>query len=339
MSATLREVAERAGVSIRTVSNVVNGYRYVADATRTRVQAAVDELGYRPNAAARNLRSRRTGIIALGVPELSQPYFAELADLVIDQAAALSYTVVIEPTGGTAAGERKLAVDRDSPLAYDGLILSPLALGYKELSTRDSGAPAVMLGERGTRRLFDHVGIDNVAAAREATRHLLEAGCRRPAVIGAQPGSLTNTATYRLRGFRKALAEAHLPLSPERVAHVPEFSRAAGAAAMSELLELSEPPDAVFCFNDALALGAMRAASAVGVRIPDDLAVVGCDDIEDSRYVTPTLSTIAPDKAEIARLAVTRLVARIRGDAAQPAHYPAPYRLVPRESSEPVRRS
>ncbi|WP_137122305.1 LacI family DNA-binding transcriptional regulator [Segeticoccus rhizosphaerae] len=335
MTATLRDVAERAGVSIRTVSNVVNGYRHVADATRTRVQTAVDELGYRPNAAARNLRSRRTGIIALGVPELSQPYFAELADLVIDQAAAHAYTLVIEPTGGTAAGERRLAVARDSPLAYDGLILSPLALGYKELSTRDGGAPAVMLGERGTRRLFDHVGIDNVAAARAATEHLIGTGRRRLAAIGAQPGSLTNTATYRLRGFRAALDAANLPLPAERIAGVAEFGRAAGAAAMTQLLALDEPPDAVFCFNDALALGALRAASARGVRVPDDLAIVGCDDIEDSRFVTPTLTTIAPDKAEIARLAVERLIARIRGDASTPRHYPAPYTLMPRESSGP----
>jgi DNA-binding LacI/PurR family transcriptional regulator len=185
MGSNLKDVAALAGVSVKTVSNVVNGYVHVSATTRERVQAAIDELGYRPNATARSLRSGRSGVLALAVPELGVPYFAELASLVVDAAATHGYTVLIDQTAG--AKDRELVVlGGIRHHLVDGVLFSPLALGVAELRRRTDATPMVLLGERGLRGPTDHVGIDNIRAAREATRHLAERGCRRIAAIGVQ---------------------------------------------------------------------------------------------------------------------------------------------------------
>jgi LacI family transcriptional regulator, repressor for deo operon, udp, cdd, tsx, nupC, and nupG len=335
MASTLKDVAVRAGVSVRTVSNVVNNYVYVAEETRARVQAAIDELGYRPNLLARNLKLGRSRIIGLVVPELDVPYFAELARLIIREARSAGYTVLIDHTDGDEQRERELVVEEARGVNFDGLIVSPLALTEAELAARRSSAPVVLLGERLSSSGADHVAIDNVRAAREATAHLVSLGRRRIAAIGAQPGG--GTATLRLRGYREALAEAGVEVDESLVIAVRHYHRAYGAAAMARLLELPEPPDAVFCFSDLLALGAQRVALARGLSVPRDLAIVGFDDIEDGRYATPTLTTISPDKAEIARAAVRQILVRIAsGDSVRPVssrEIEAPFRLMARESS------
>jgi DNA-binding LacI/PurR family transcriptional regulator len=335
MATTLKDVAARAGVSVRTVSNVVNNYMYVADETRARVQAAIDELGYRPNLLARNLKLGRSGIIGLVVPELDVPYFAELVRLIIQEARAAGYTVLIDQTDGDERRERELVAEDSGGVKFDGMIVSPLSLTESEFESRSSGAPVVLLGERLAASGADHVAIDNVRAAREATEHLLSLGRRRIAAIGEQPGG--GTATLRMRGLREAFARAGMEVDESLVIPVRFYHRADGASAMARLLDMPEPPDAVFCFSDLLALGALRVALARGLAVPRDLAIVGFDDIEDGRYATPTLTTIAPDKAEIARAAVRQLVARIEGAEGagrSPSHeIEAPFRLVAREST------
>ena len=192
----------------------------------------------------------------------------------------------------------------------------------------------MLLGERVFDGPADHVAIDNVAAARAATAHLVDIGRTRIAAIGAQPRPSSETAHLRLRGYQEALAEAGLPARPEWVAEVDQYHRADGAAAMRRLLDLPEPPDAVFCFNDLMALGALREAHDHGIRVPEDLAVVGWDDIEDGRYSTPTLTTISPDKRQIAMLAVEFLAARLgEGRAGPPREVTADFTLAVRESS------
>ncbi|MBM0259289.1 LacI family DNA-binding transcriptional regulator, partial [Micromonospora sp. 4G55] len=167
----LKDVAERAGVSVKTVSNVVNGYLHVRPDTRARVEEAIAELNYRPNLSARNLRKGRTGVIALAVPELDIPYFAELARHVVTAAAERGWTVLIDQTGGGAERERVAAAGIGDHM-IDGLILSPLALTAEDLAGLD-GTPMVLLGERVDHGPADHVAIDNVAAAREITAHLV----------------------------------------------------------------------------------------------------------------------------------------------------------------------
>jgi DNA-binding LacI/PurR family transcriptional regulator len=329
----LKDVAERAGVSVKTVSNVVNGYAHVRPETRERVERAIAELNYRPNLSARSLRTGRTGVIALAVPELDIPYFAELARHIVHAAAEHRWTVLVDQTGGDPEQERLVAAGIRDHL-IDGLILSPLALTAADLATRTDGTPLVLLGERLHHGPADHVMIDNVVAAREATAHLLALGRRRIAAIGAQQTPRAASARLRLAGYFEALHDAGLPRDDTLVAPAPEWHRADGYAAMWRLLDADPPPDAVFCFNDTLALGALRALHERGLRVPDDVAVTGFDDIEDGRFATPTLTTVAPDKEEIARQAVTLLAERIGGARdAPPREVAAAHRLEIREST------
>lgn len=332
MRPRLKDVAERAGVSVKTVSNVVNGYLYVRPDTRARVEGAIAELNYRPNLTARHLRKGRTGVIALAVPELDSPYFAELARHVVAAAAELHWTVLVDQTGGGREQERAAASGLGDHL-IDGLILSPLALTAEDLG-RLAGTPMVLLGERVDHGPADHVVVDNVAAAREITAHLIGLGRRRIAAIGSQRTPEGASARLRLAGYTAALEEAGIGYDERLVAPAPAWHRADGAAAVRQLLSSGVRPDAVFCFNDTLALGALRALHEAGLRVPEDVAVAGFDDIEDGRFSIPTLTTVAPDKERIARLAVELLAGRIDGDrAAPPRELPAPYRLAVREST------
>ena len=319
MTASLRQVAERAGVSIRTVSNVVSGFAQVAPETRARVQQAIDELQYRPNAAARHLRGGRSGLVALAIPEIASPYFGELAGLLVREAEQRSWMLLVQQTDGDAGRERRL-LDGVRGQVVDGLVLSPWALSPQELRRSGGGVPLVLLGEQDADGLLDHVAVDSVAAAREATHHLVALGRTRIAAIGPQPHLVNGTAARRLEGYRLALAEAGLAADPALEVPVDRLHRADGAAAMTRLLDAGRPVDAIFCFSDQLALGAMQAAVRRGVRIPDELAVVGFDDVEDGRYANPSLTTVSPDKATIAREALACLADRFAGG---PADRPA----------------
>ncbi len=330
--ASLKHVAALAGVSVKTVSNVVNGYAHVTDSTRARVQRAIDQLDYRPNLAARQLRQGRSDVIALALPELDLPYFAELARSVIKCAGDKGWTVLIDQTDGLPAREQ-LVLDGFRGRLIDGLILSPIALGAADLERRRDTTPLVLLGERVFDGPADHVAIDNVAAARAATAHLIQLGRRRIAAIGDQSQPTSQTAHLRVRGFREALAEAGLSARPEWIVPVDRYHRGDGARAMRRLLDLPDPPDAVFCFNDLMAMGALREAHERGVRVPEDVAVVGWDDIEEGRYSTPTLTTISPDKHRIASLAVEFLAARLRSGGEPPREVTAPFTLAVREST------
>ncbi|MFD0313165.1 LacI family DNA-binding transcriptional regulator [Streptomyces flavalbus] len=331
--ATLRDVARRAGVSIRTVSNVVNASVPVSEELRTRVEAALEELDYRPNLVARNLRRGRTGMLAFVVPELDVPYFAELAREVITAARAHGYVVMLDQTDGDGARERELLGRESRATMFDGLLLSPLSLSVDELRERTNRVPVVLLGEHIFNGDFHHVAIDNVAAAREATAHLVALGRRRIAAIGDQPYSTGETAQLRTIGYRQALEHAGLPVDDGLVVPTPRFHRHLGAQAMRQLLALPEPPDAVFCYNDLLAIGAMHALTKAGLRVPEDVAVIGVDGIQEGEYSSPTLTTIAPDKTAIARTAVSTLVALIEGTAPPPTDTRAPYRLLCRDST------
>ncbi|HZX07875.1 LacI family DNA-binding transcriptional regulator [Kribbella sp.] len=333
MAATLREVAELAGVSVRTVSNVVNDFPQVAAETRARVQRALDELGYQPNAVARTLRNGRSGLIALVLPELDVPYFAELTRAVIEQAALAGYTVVVDQTDGDPVRERELVMRGSRAAMFDGLIFNPLALGGADLRDRPSSTPVVLLGERVVEGGLDHIMIDNIGAAELATRHLIELGRQRIAAIGDQFDVTRQTGQLRTQGYRAALQAAGREVVPELVSSTEFFHRADGAAAMSELLALPQPPDAVFCYNDLLALGALRTILSRGLRVPDDIALVGFDDIEDGRYSTPSLTTISPDKTQIAKNAVQLLLDRLDGDRSAPTELAADYTLEIREST------
>lgn len=334
MPATLRDVAERAQVSMRTVSNVVSGYTHVSERMRTKVLAAIDELDYRPNPVARTLRTGRTGMLALVVPEIDVPYFSELARDVIDAAAEVGYRVMIDQTGHDHERERQLLTGEDRTMLFDGLLFSPLVTKSELLDMHGATRmPLILLGEHDFDGRYDHVAIDNVAAARDAVSHLIETGRTRIASIGSQPLEEYATPLQRSAGYEAALADAGLELRPEYVVTAAHYSRADGYSAGRALLALDPRPDAIFCFSDLLAFGAMRAVFDAGLRVPEDVAVIGIDDVDEGRYSRPSLSTISLDTQFIARESVRRIIDRIEDPTLPATEIVAPHRLVVREST------
>jgi DNA-binding LacI/PurR family transcriptional regulator len=318
MAITLKDVAAHAGVSVQTVSNVINGRSaHVGEQTRLQVLASIEALQYRPNMAARHLRKASVGVIALAVPDFVNAYFAEVATLVIQAARERGYTVLIDATGADREQE-SLVANGLRPHLIDGLILDAQALKTEDLLPDRRPIPIVLLGEGIFDNLHDHVVMDNVAAAHMLTAHLISVGRRRIAAIGVAHAKALGASTLRTQGFRMAHEEAGLAVDPTLLVRVEEWWRRQGAESMAQLLARPDPPDAVFCFNDLLALGAIHAIRAAGYRVPEDIAVAGIDDIDDGRFAHPQLTTIAPDKRQIARLAVSLLLGRIDGTRTGP---------------------
>lgn len=321
----MREVAARAGVSVKTVSNYFNGYPYMRPDTKARIEGAVEALGYRLNVTARSLRRGSTGMISLIVPELDQAYFAELAQEVIDAASAFDLTVLVETTSGLRERELEALSGRHRQL-IDGAIFDPLALGPADAAHLSGDLPLVIIGERQFEGLADHVLIADEEVAHRAVSHLVETGRRRILLLGAGD-PITHTATLRRRGSEAALVEAGLPRDErlfavttgprgpdERpLAGTTGWTRDSGARATLDALDRGIAFDAVFGFNDALALGAQWALLERGLDVPSDVAVIGIDDTRDARFAHPTLTTMSPGRAQIARRAVELLVCRIRG--------------------------
>lgn len=336
MPVTLKDVALRAGVSVRTVSNVVNNYPHVAPEMRERVKAALEELNYQPNLSARYLRSGRSGILAYAIPDLSNVYFSDIGNAIMATAATHSYTVLVDQTFARRANERDVIHGLSRHL-IDGVILSPYSLEPEDMDSEVGTIPIVLLGDRVTNSPFDHVTYDNITTCRMATQHLISLGRRRIAAIGVQEldSRETQTSQLRLRGYLDALAINGIPLDPGLIIRgLPSYNRMSGACSMRQLLALDAQPDAVFCFNDHLALGVIRAIYDAGLRVPEDIAVVGFDDIEDGRFSIPTLTTISPDKEKIGDLAVAFLLGRIAGTrTGPPERVEVPCHLIVREST------
>ncbi|ONK11707.1 LacI family DNA-binding transcriptional regulator [Streptomyces sp. MP131-18] len=329
---SLKDVATLAGVSVMTVSNVVRGAPNVSAATRERVLDVIERVGYVPNSSARNLRAGRSGVVSFAIPAIDNSYFAELARLMMDEAAALGRTVLIEQTKGDRELERR-ALTGYGPTPTDGLVFFPQALDGAQVSQYAAGRPLVLLGDRGGQGPGDVVTVDNEGGAREAVAHLLATGRRRVAAVGDPRGPGTENSHRRLAGYRAALRQAGLPFDAGLVPAVASYTRAQGEAAAGALLDGGQPPDAVFAFNDMLAVGAVHAALSRGLRVPEDVAVAGFDGTDEARYCNPPLTTVAPDKRGIAREAMRMLGDRItRGDE-------TPYRTVRMGHQLLVRRS
>lgn len=335
MVATLKDVAGAAGVSVKTVSNVVNGYDFVKAATRVKVLAAIEELGYQPNLAARNLRAGRTGVIGLAVPSLSFSYFAELADAVLEASRRLGFVTLIEQTGGDREAELELL--RGSRLSMlDGLMFSPLGMSMDDVDALNVDYPLVLLGERIFGGPTDHVVMQNVEGGYAATEHLIASGRTRIAALGAHVAERVGSASLRLEGYRAALKDHGLDLGDELVVFREGWHRTDGAAATQELLDSGVPFDAIFALNDELALGALRVLNQEGVRVPEDVAVIGFDNLIEGQFAMPSLSTIDPGRSSIAERAVDALIERIgdrNGEVGAPRMIEVPFTTVVRESS------
>lgn len=332
--ATMQDVARAAGVSLMTVSNVINDHPHVKPATRSKVLQAIADLDYRVNVAARNLRQGRTGTIGLAVPEVDRPYYGQLAARIITHARRHGLRVVVEQTGADREDElAALALSRNR--LYDALILAAVGLGPADRDLLRVDYPVVVLGERIFDGPVDHIAMANVAGTRAATEHLVDRGCRAIIMIGGDAAPEPNVATLRLRGFDDALTAAGRPLAPDRVLPLREFTLAAGAAVARDLVRSGVPFDGAVCVTDTVALGVIRGLADAGVPVPGQVRVIGFDDIEEGGFSVPTLSTVDPDHEFMAARAVELVVERL--GAPNAAHRPqeivSAHRLVVREST------
>lgn len=340
---TLKDVAAVAGVSYRTVSNVVNGHRYISESTRTKVEAAIRQVGYRPQLIGRQLRRGRSNLLTLSVPFVSHPYFAQLAHAVVTEAERFGYDVVIDETRGLL--ERELRVAAGFPtILSDGILFSPLSMDLSRFEAERGDTPLVLLGERFRSAEIDSVVVDNVQSTREVTSFLIDAGRRRLAFLGAiKTGTIgAAPADLRMRGFLAALDDHAIDPASARLIEVSkwdqvhpdgDYSREEGYERTQELIADLGDLDGLVCANDLLAIGALRAFREAGIDVPGRVAVAGWDNNPEAAYAAPSLTTIAPDLHEIARLAIVALLRRIDEPAAPPKADIAPYSLKVRESS------
>lgn len=330
---TIKDIARRAGVSVATVSYVVNKTRYVSPELETRVRHAIEELGYSPNAVARSLRQKNTRMIGLIVPDSSNPFFAEIAKGIEDAGYEQGYSVIL--CNSNAQIERELVyLDLLRSKRVDGIIFIATSMRIDHIhSFVQAGIPAVVFYRDNPGLDIDTFRIDNFQAGYVATRYLIELGHREIACI--QPASAKTPSGQRVEGFKKAMQESGLvwedalmPRGDNRVG--------GGKDAASALVESGRSFTAIFSTNDAMAVGAMRVLRNLGYEIPQTVSIVGVDDIILASYIEPPLTTVAQPKYEAGCQAVEFLIQRIDGGYDQgPRDIMLGINLVERESAVP----
>ena len=325
----LRDVAEHAGVSPATVSRTLNGDLRVDAGLRKRVEASVEVLGYRRNMLARNLRLQRIDLIGLVVSDIENPHFSEMIKVAESECFRRGFRVMICATDEAADKQaRYLRMLSDQRVA--GVVLSPSSPDAPEIGELiEAGIPVVAFDREVADPRVDTVIVDNVNGVAAATRLLIDGGHRSIGFIGGRKG--VETGVERLLGYRKAMRAAGL----RPLAVAADFRIEGGRRALATLLDRSEPPSAVVVANNLMTLGALRAAHDAGVRIPDDLAVVGVDDPYWAEFVNPSITALAQPVAAMAREAIDMLISRIEGNEGPPRRSLHSLGLVIRDSSGP----
>jgi DNA-binding LacI/PurR family transcriptional regulator len=313
---TLRDVADYAGVSITTVSNVVRDWPYVSPTMRERVKAAIATLGYSPHVVAQGLRTGQTQVLAFVVPDLSNPYFAEIVSVAEDVARQYGYTLLVFNSHEDAAREAE-CVQRAASRWADGLLISHTAQARHSADFwAQFDIPVVAVDRIPAGYGGPQCGLDNRLAGVLATRHLIELGHHRIAHI-AGPQS-ARPAVDRQHGYQDALKENGIDW--QQIVYAGDiWGPTDGHRLMAELLQDSNLPTAVFASNDRVAIGALHAIIDCGLRVPEDISLVGVDDIEISQHLNPPLTTIRQPLAQLAQRAVEMLLGVIKEGEADPA--------------------
>jgi LacI family transcriptional regulator len=323
---TIRDVARAAGVSVATVSRGLNGSSSVTSETRARVVRVANELDFVPHAGAQSLSLQRTNTIGVILPDLHGEYFSELIRGIDLGARNCRQNLLLSASHGDVS--EAIGALRTMRSRVDGLVvMSPFTDGELLVDAVKGAAPLVLISAQAGSGADAAFGVDNYAGAAAVTRHLLEEGHRTIAYINGPAENLD--AQERLRGFRDAHAEAGVRPGPVLRGN---FREESGFAAALLLLQ-KNLPDAIFAANDAMALGCLHALRNAGVRIPDDVAVAGFDDIPVARFLDPPLTTAGVAIAEIGRHAIERCVQLVQGDATAADHILFAPTLVVRASS------
>ncbi len=334
---TIKDVAAHAGVSYQTVSRVINDNINVTEKTRERVQQAIELLNFRPSLAARTLPSRRSYVIGLIIPYEADYLFRDphlLAQIsgIDAEANAQGYNLLLSTAGDSTSGLS----------AYERFIRNQMADGaivYQTIGNRAGNEllvgqnyPFVSLGYDLDNPNAYFVHSDDSAGAKDATQHLLEKGHRRIGLINGPQTGAAAAMQQRLLGHQQALIEANLTFDPALMVYG-DYTRPSGQLATEKLLALSNPPTAIFAFNDRMAMGAIRALQAVGLRVPEDVAVVGFDDIPTAADFNPALTTVGQPAKQMGQAAAQMLFSLIAGEPVEMQEVVLPAKLIIRQSS------
>ena len=311
----MRDVAERAGLSVSTVSHVINNTRAVSVESRQKVLEAMDELDYKPNALARSLRRRKTNTLGMIVPDSANPFFAEIARAIEDASFAQNYSVILCNSEG----------DLEKQQAYTDVLIENRVAGILFVA---AGISTELVSDLGRRKVplvvidrevpgvdVDTVMTNHAQGGCLATQHLIDLGHRRIACIAGN--SEVSPSAERLTGYRETLQKNAIAFDESLVVKG-DFQYQSGYEATNYLLALETPPTAVFACNDLMAVGSISAASALGIRVPDDLSVVGFDDVQLASYTNPSLTTVDQPKVKIGTLATQMLLERMKDLDATP---------------------
>ncbi|MEN8191061.1 MAG: LacI family DNA-binding transcriptional regulator [Thermodesulfobacteriota bacterium] len=327
---TIVDVAKLAGVSTATVSRVINSPHSVRERTREKVIRAMKICNYKYNALARGFATKQSNTIGLVIPAISNPVFAESAQGVQDYAAGRKVQVILGNTHYQYEQEESL-VKTLREKRVDGLIITTTSLKGDVLKDLlEEGFPFVLLYSTVKSGPLSVVGVDNYRGGYLATEHLVALGHHRIGMIAGN-FSISDRSYHRWHGYRRCLRAYNIPYDKELLAQT-DYSMDSGRDAVKRLLGVKNPPTAVFCSNDLLALGVMKGARESGLRLPQDLSIVGFDDIQTSSYVIPALTTIRQPAYEMGRKAA-ELLFQLMESPAKPVQWMLRSELITREST------
>jgi LacI family transcriptional regulator len=327
-SITIQDVAAAAGVSISTVSRVLNEKDDVAPETYARVKAIIDEMGYASSLAARSMRSRKTNVIGLIMPDVGDPFSVEVMKGVNRAIATADYDLLVYTTGDFkkntwADNQRRFVALLNNSITDGVIVVTPSASDFP------TAAPVVAVDPHVAAPDFPAVIANNRAGARAAMRHLIDYGHRRIGFIGGRRDLLSGI--QRRQGYEDAICEASIPLDPDLVQDG-DFTTPTAVLAARRLFNLPEPPTAIFAANDASAIGVISAARELDVRIPDDLSVVGYDNIPETAHLRPPLTTVDQFMTEMGYAATELLMDLIQDNPHETNLIEIPTELVIRDS-------
>ncbi|MFT4413716.1 LacI family DNA-binding transcriptional regulator [Fredinandcohnia humi] len=309
--ANIQEVAQKAGVSVATVSRVLNKPSSVTPKTRLKVENAIKDLNYEPSMLGRNLRNSESRLLLVLIPSISNPFYTEIINGIEHTAIAHNYNILLCQTDSNPQRENIYFNMIKNRLA-DGLISMDPTINMQKLSELAETHPTILCSEYEEGGSIPYVTIDSELAAYHAVKHLIKLGNKKVALINSDEKFLY--ARQRRIGYEKAMKEFGLPIREEWIYNTKELDFQHGVQAMRLLLQQKDRPSAVFAVSDTLAIGALKEINASGLRVPDDIAVVGFDKISFSNMTNPTLTTIAQPMYQMGVTAADMLINRIKGN-------------------------
>ncbi|WP_313802835.1 LacI family DNA-binding transcriptional regulator [Cytobacillus sp.] len=309
--ANIQQVAEKAGVSVATVSRVLNHAASVSTKTRLKVENAIKELNYEPSMLGRNLRNSESRLLLVLLPSISNPFYTEIINGIQNTAIANSYNILLCETDSNPQRENIYFNMIKNKLA-DGVISMDPTVNMQKLTELAESHPVILCSEYDEGGSIPYVTIDSELAAYQAVKHLIRLGNKKIALINSDEKFLY--ARQRRSGYERALKEFNLPIREEWIYHTRDLEFQNGVQAMRMLLELEERPTAVFAVSDTLAIGALKGINGNGLHVPNDLAIIGFDNISFSNMTNPTLTTVSQPMYKMGMTAANMLIMSIKGE-------------------------